>query len=429
MNITSYKRRKLRQKPNILAIKQSQEIGELVGLRHLKDIISQGIIPISLFRLRKRKLEAIYSYLLKHQLIHDKEPDIHSLLTHELAEYLLHTIYPGYPACKAKNIAYADYRESRKKDTKQADPLAYDSVPTTEVYDRLYEVYRMDVDWQDREKTDCSIRIPVSVFRKSIERTQFIHQKQKSAIEYHLCFWNSTRTLIKPLCRSLRFDNQEVWDEKHQNLVLEGFMHVDITDRFYCYSPSVSILADATNRQLGKLQSKRSPVTLEVELVGHEEQNISHISISAVARKSIEELVCELYLHTMTEHIARNIQKSTSPLKAQQDAIRLLRYYHTTDDIRDRMRNLENVFMAYLCDTEGLEDVCLTECVSLIDVISQTRIRHPAKSIHCRHPTCFDAAVFFEHHLETRRWSCPICLVHIKDFEVSEFFTPPHFRS
>ncbi|KAI8363919.1 hypothetical protein BD560DRAFT_473547, partial [Blakeslea trispora] len=349
-------------------------------------------IPISLFRLRKRKLEAIYSYLLNHQLLHDKEPDVHSLLTHELAEYLLHTIYPGYPACKAKNIAYADYRESRKKDSKQVDPLAYDSVPTTEVYDRLYEVYRTDVDWQHQDNKNCSIKIPMSIFRKSMERTQFVHQNQQ---------------------------------------IMEGFMHVDITDTFYRYSsPKRPILSDSTNRQSGKFHRRRSPVVLEVELVGHEEQNISHISISSVARKSIEELVCELYLQTMTEHIARNIQKSTYPLRTQQDAIKLLKQYHQPDDIKDRMKNLENVFMAYLSNADVFENTCFTEFVSLIDVISQTRIRHPAKSIHCRHSNCFDAAAFFKHHLETRRWYCPICLVHIKDFEELriDYFTKAKLR-
>jgi hypothetical protein len=49
--------------------------------------------------------------LFSHQLTHDKEPSIETMQTHQLAEYLLNTIYPGYPACKAKNLAYTDYRE------------------------------------------------------------------------------------------------------------------------------------------------------------------------------------------------------------------------------------------------------------------------------------------------------------------------------
>lgn len=52
----------------------------------------------------------IYKYLFDHQLIHDKQPIFESLQTHQLAEYLLNIIYPGYPACKAKNLAYTDYR-------------------------------------------------------------------------------------------------------------------------------------------------------------------------------------------------------------------------------------------------------------------------------------------------------------------------------
>lgn len=56
-------------------------------------------------------MELIYKYLYDHQLIHDKEPPIEALQTHQLAEYLLNIIYPGYPASRAKNQAYIDYRQ------------------------------------------------------------------------------------------------------------------------------------------------------------------------------------------------------------------------------------------------------------------------------------------------------------------------------
>ncbi|CAO3640002.1 unnamed protein product [Mucor fragilis] len=195
MNFTLYKRRKLRQKPNILTVEQSQELGHLAGNKLMKNVTDQGLIPINLFRLRKRKLEAIYSYLYGHQLTHDKEPVIEALQTHQLAEYLLKTIYPGYPACKAKNLAYTDYRECREKEVGQISPLAYDYVPTTEVYERLDEIHRADVNWQEDYKSIPSVDMSVSLIKKSLERIRIAHNdKSTDGIEYHLCFG----TLLEP---------------------------------------------------------------------------------------------------------------------------------------------------------------------------------------------------------------------------------------
>ncbi|KAI8047732.1 uncharacterized protein B0P05DRAFT_592524 [Gilbertella persicaria] len=434
INITSYKRRRLRQKPNILIAQQSRELGQLAGLRQLKNVTDQGIIPISLFRLRKRKLEEIYSYLSSHRLTHDKEPDIESLQTHELAEYLLHTIYPGYPACRAKNVAYADYRECREKQTGRLDPLAYDSVPTTEVYDRLDEVYRIDVDWQDQDNPTCSVDIPISVLKKSMERIHIARYHQEDQKEYHLCFWNSTRTLIKPQCTSLRLDSYEIWNDRQKKLVAEGFMHIDITESLiYCLSSKSSrfTLNHAFNLHGGtensKPNSNRNIMTLQVELVDNNEHNISHISFSCVAKKSTEQLVCELYLQTMTGCIARGIRKSTSPLKAQQTAIDLLKEYHKAENIQDKLKNAEAAFMAYLDNNgyaavetsseEEYDQEDFVEIISLLDAVTKTRIKHPTTSIHCRHRTCFDAVPFFDQHAEIKLWHCPICSVHIKSFE------------
>ncbi|KAI8641132.1 hypothetical protein BD408DRAFT_483669 [Parasitella parasitica] len=481
MNFTLYKRRKQRQKPNILTIEQSQELGHLAGNKLMKNVTDQGLIPINLFRLRKRKLEAIYSYLFDHHLTHRREPIIEALQTHQLAEYLLNTIYPGYPACKAKNLAYTEYRECREKELGQISPLAYDYVPTTEVYDRLDEIYRVDVSWQEEHKITSSIDMSVPAIKKSLERIRVAHNdKATDGIEYHLYFWNSTRTLIKPQCKSLRLNFEEIWTTKKERVVSEGFMHVDVTEELKkCFArpsrkakklnthsqencaTSISALpsnssgkktkasdkisvpmttktppsvTDHNVMNSGEQKSKLKPgppervIKLEVELHDNEEYNISHISISAVFKKSTSELVCELYLQATTECISRSIRKSTFPLDTQQMIIHLLKQYHRAEGAEAKLVNAETIFMTCQSNTllsastensseEEYDESELNEAVSLIDFNTGRRIQHPIKSLHCRHRSCFDAASFFNQHADIKLWHCPICDVHIKSFE------------
>lgn len=46
MNFTLYKRRKLRQKPNILTVEQSQELGHLAGNKLMKNVTDQGLVSV-----------------------------------------------------------------------------------------------------------------------------------------------------------------------------------------------------------------------------------------------------------------------------------------------------------------------------------------------------------------------------------------------
>lgn len=100
------------------------------------------------------------------------------------------------------------------------DPLAYDHVPTTEIFERLDEVFYVDVNWQDERYTPC-IEIPISVLKRSIDRVNASNNhKPIENIVYHLYLWNSTRTLIKPQCRSLIFDSNQVWTDEKQVIKL-----------------------------------------------------------------------------------------------------------------------------------------------------------------------------------------------------------------
>ena len=139
--------------------------------------------------------------------------------------------------------------------------------------------------------------------------------------------------------------------------------------------------------------------------------------------------MCELYLQATTECISRSIRKSTFPLDTQQIIIHLLKQYHQAEGPEAKLKNAETMFMTCQSNTmlsistetsseEEYEEGELNETVSLIDLTTGKRIQHPVKSLHCRHRTCFDAAAFFNHHADIKLWHCPICLVHIKSFEV-----------
>lgn len=118
-------------------------------------------------------------------------------------------------ACQSNGLINAV--NSREKEVGQISPLAYDYVPTTEVYDRLDEIYRVDVNWQEDYKSTPSVDLSVPSIKKSLERIRIAHNdKSTDGIEYHLCFWNSTRTLIKPQCKSLKLNSEEIWTQRKE---------------------------------------------------------------------------------------------------------------------------------------------------------------------------------------------------------------------
>lgn len=47
MNFTLFKKRKQRQKPNILTVEQSQELGHLAGNKLMKNIADQGLVSLN----------------------------------------------------------------------------------------------------------------------------------------------------------------------------------------------------------------------------------------------------------------------------------------------------------------------------------------------------------------------------------------------
>jgi hypothetical protein len=98
------------------------------------------------------------------------------------------------------------------------DPLAYDYAPTTEMFERLDEVFRVDVNWQNEQRlSKHTIKIPVHILKKSIDRIDAVNDnKSIQNIEYHLYLWNSTKTLLKPLCKSLVINSNQVWTRRQQ---------------------------------------------------------------------------------------------------------------------------------------------------------------------------------------------------------------------
>ncbi|EIE87211.1 hypothetical protein G6F46_009263 [Rhizopus delemar] len=327
-------------------------------------------LPTTLFRLKKRKLEAILQYLVDHHLVHNKNMFKDNLQTHQLAEYLLSLIYPGYSVSRAKNFAYTNYRECREKEMNSLDPLAYDHVPTTEIFERLDEVFYVDVNWQDERYTPC-IEIPISVLKRSIDR---------------------------------------VWTDEKQRTVKEGFMHIDISEQIkLCIQGKYrnNSTLDHTKPKLPNCQS----IQIQFELENNNEQNISHISICTVMKRTSKELVSQLYMQSVTEFIHKSIYSSPYPLITQQIMIKLLRQQESAED----------TFMACMSGTidDKIEqdEICMIEAVSLRDPTTLKRMRHPIKSIHCKHRSCFDANDFFDYHSNLKLWYCPICFVQIKHLE------------
>lgn len=47
MNFTLFKKRKQRQKPNILTVEQSQELGHLAGNKLMKNVTDQGLVSLN----------------------------------------------------------------------------------------------------------------------------------------------------------------------------------------------------------------------------------------------------------------------------------------------------------------------------------------------------------------------------------------------
>jgi hypothetical protein len=103
------------------------------------------------------------------------------------------------------------FHSSREKDLGPI-PLAYDLVPTTDVFERLDEIYRSDVNWQEENNSDLigKITIPISYLKKSIDRVCTPY-KRKRDIRYHLCLWSSKHILIKPQCHALYFNSEDTW--------------------------------------------------------------------------------------------------------------------------------------------------------------------------------------------------------------------------
>ncbi|KAI8879433.1 hypothetical protein K501DRAFT_325535 [Backusella circina FSU 941] len=436
MYSTFYKRRRQHQKPHILTIEQSRELGQLAGNKLVRSIIDNGLIPNNLFRLRKRKLEKILSYLSSRGLIHKKIPLLDNIQTHQLATWLLTVIYPGYSVSKAKNQAFTDYRECRERDLGPA-PLAYDLVPTTDIFERLDEIYRSDVNWQEESNYDLigKISIPISYLKKSIDRvcSQYKHEKD---VRYHLCLWSSNHILIKPQCNALYFNSENTWLDQDKNIIDEGFMHIDVTSKIRTCFDNYKPFA----------KKKQPYITIGIELEDNNEQNISHISITAVVEKGTNELVRQLYLQSTTECITRAIQSSSNPIPIQHKAIHLLKQLQDDDvDVgdsveRDEEMLIQNTESSYIKVIESFRDQSSGDeyeedyqdaahhpvgiKVNLMDPISHKRIRHPIKSFHCKHRACFDAASFFEHNRHIKIWHCPYCFVQIKSTEELQISFP-----
>ncbi|CAI4915914.1 ANM_HP_G0102440.mRNA.1.CDS.1 [Saccharomyces cerevisiae] len=72
------------------------------------------------------------------------------------------------------------------------------------------------------------------------------------------------------------------------------------------------------------------------------------------------------------------------------------------------------------------EEMGLTTTSTIMSLqcpISYTRMKHPSKSINCKHLQCFDALWFLHSQLQIPTWQCPVCQIDIalENLAISEF--------
>lgn len=81
---------------------------------------------------------------------------------------------------------------------------------------------------------------------------------------------------------------------------------------------------------------------------------------------------------------------------------------------------IRNNLLPHNDDMAAIESFTLT----LLDLITRSRIVIPARSHRCVHPQCFDLRSFIEVNDRTPKWTCPVCNkpILLKDVRIDSFF-------
>ncbi|KAI8147651.1 hypothetical protein BJV82DRAFT_575597 [Fennellomyces sp. T-0311] len=192
-----------------------------------------------MFTLNKPKLALVHEFLLARGLERG-EIATSKILQSVYANYLFNVLYPGFPVWRAKEQATKILRETVNKSRKSARPgLAYDQLPTCDVFERLDELIRIEVPPIPYNEEDCdaewvqTIAVPLN---KQILQYAQEHVKEKKKdqrdIRLHLYLWLSNWIAWEPYPTQFSVDSKDQWTETDQKAIEKyGYRHIDITDK------------------------------------------------------------------------------------------------------------------------------------------------------------------------------------------------------
>ncbi|KAI8888912.1 hypothetical protein K501DRAFT_320626 [Backusella circina FSU 941] len=415
MNISVYKRRRLRSTQPILTRVQIRDLGRMRGMTSFRQMVEFFMDPFNYFKLTKAEMINIHKYLIEKNLTTEKCPNT-NFFQNDMSRLLISILFPGYPIKKANDQHYREFRENRRQAKTPA--LAYDRLPTTDKYERLEEMHYTEVDWYRTTAKRYSVEIP----RKKCNRAAVAegHALSNKNVRLFMYIWTSENMAWSPDIHQMFVnddDHENCFKEKQKKVFEDGFKHIDITD--------MSELILSANR--------RSPgdVKFTFEFNNIDFPKACYVSVCTVAEKSTEELTSQLYLQTASLYIGQAMEKSSRniPLadQVQKKVMERLNKYTLND--RNVLAKTEELFLScgdaffsYWKDTteeeDGDDDIFIAEeRISMLDPILVKRIEHPARSVFCTHKTCFDAEVFFKCKIIALLWQCPLCLVRINGIQ------------
>nr|KAI7853231.1 hypothetical protein BDC45DRAFT_606790 [Circinella umbellata] len=439
-----YKTRKWRSNRPILTTDQLNELGKLIGMKTIPRSMDLFMNPANLFQLNKPKLNIIHQFLLDRGL--EKSRIATSKIKQNLfATRLLDILYPGTSLWRVNEQALKLQRESISEKRKIRPGLAYDQLPTCDIFERLEELVRVDVqqniqypyhdneeeeegeeeELEDNNKPKQRIVIPThNLMSFAQERIGTKKKKDTRDIRLHFYLWSSNRICWEPRITEFTIDGKDnQWKDMDQkNVQKYGYKHIDITEKV----------------DWKDILENRSKENDEISIEFDCDVDIKQASICTVWQKTPIELVCHLYVQTAGMYICRLIENVKAQTKIALIQEKAFNIFSKKDDRRTNIHCSRSIFNDCMdiiqreeegrsmsgsgigtnsCGDDKDDLLMGDEIVSLEDPILFTRIEFPARGIHCKHVACFDAACFFRCQGLERTWQCPICAFQYKSIQ------------
>ncbi|KAI9493754.1 hypothetical protein BDB00DRAFT_928700 [Zychaea mexicana] len=430
-----YKTRKWRSNRPILTTNQMHELGKLLGLKTLQRSIDLFMNPANMFQLNKVKLGLIHQFLLDRGL-EKRRVAVTKLNQYPIALRLFAILYPGFPVWRAKEQALKLQRESANEKRKARPGLAYDQLPTCDIFERLEELVRMDVkpipyvlgndDNYNNEDNPYVQKQTIAIPTKGLLDFAQAHVRTKKKdtrdVRLHLYLWLSHWRTWEPRLSELTIDskNNQWADVDRKPVEKHGFRHIDITDKVDWRD-----VLDNRSGNGGK-------IVLEFDC----NDDIKELSICTVWQKSPTELASQVYVQTAGMYIGRLVERAQSRTEVAMIQKQAFNFLSEKDDRRTNV-HCSRALLNKCMDTfkasgsaagvgghgmvEGDDDdddlVMCDQTISLLDPLLLKQIEYPSRGIYCSHVACFDAACLFQCLGFERSWHCPLCAVQYKSIQ------------